>query len=197
MAPALRDSSSPLRVHIVGASGSGTTTLGVALAGRLGCPHLDTDDFFWLPSDPPFQHVRERAARQARLGAELGRHPGWVLSGSLCGWGNVFIPQFDLVVFLWVPPAVRIARLRARERARYGAAIEPGAPLHDRSEAFIAWAAGYDEGLDVPERCRRLHEAWLAALPCPVLRLEDTASVSERLDRIGYHLARHRTGGAA
>src|SRR5262245_8701665 len=197
MAPALRDLSSPLRVHIVGASGSGTTTLGGALASRLGCPHLDTDDFFWLPSDPPFQHIRERAARQALLGTDLARHPGWVLSGSLCGWGDVFIPQFDLVVFLWVPTAVRIARLRARERARYSAAIEPGAPLHDRSEAFIAWAAGYDEGLDVPERCRRLTETWLAALPCPVLRLEDTASVPERLDRIEYHLARHRTGGAS
>ena len=197
MAPELADASSPLRVHIVGASGSGTTTLGVALAGRLGCPHLDTDDFFWLPSDPPFQHVRERATRQALLGAALARHQGWVLSGSLCGWGDVFIAQFDLVVFLWVPPEERIARLRARERARYGATIEPGAPLYDRYEAFIAWAAGYDEGLDVPERCRRLHETWLAALPCPVLRLEGTASVRERLDRIGYHLARHRSGGGS
>jgi hypothetical protein len=118
-----------------------------------------------------------------------------VLSGSLCGWGDVFVPQFDLVVFLWVPRDVRIARLRARERARYGAAVEPGGAMHARSEAFIAWAAGYDEGLDVPERCRRLHEEWLAALPCPVLRLEDTASVEERLARIEYHLARHRPGG--
>jgi adenylate kinase family enzyme len=185
MAPALR----PLRVHLVGASGSGTTTLGRALAERRGCPHLDTDDFFWLPSDPPFQHVRERTARQALLGAALARHPSWVLSGSLCGWGDVFIPQFDLVVFLWVPLGERIRRLRARERARYGDAIEPGGPLHARYEAFIAWAAGYDERLDVPERCRRLHEAWLAALPCPVVRLEDTASVPERLARIEYHLA--------
>jgi adenylate kinase family enzyme len=184
-----------MRVHLVGASGSGTTTLGRALAVRLECPHLDTDDYFWLPSDPPFQHVRARAVRVASLGAALARTPGWVLSGSLCGWGDVFVPQFDLVVFLWVPRDVRIARLRARERARYGAAVEPGGAMHARSEAFIAWAAGYDEGLDVPERCRRLHEEWLAALPCPVLRLEDTASVEERLARIEYHLARHRPGG--
>jgi adenylate kinase family enzyme len=185
-----------MRVHIVGASGSGTTTLGRALARQLDCPYLDTDDYFWLPSDPPFQHIRERTERQTRLGAALAGSPGWVLSGSLCGWGDIFIPQFELVVFLWVPPEVRIARLRARERSRHGAAIDPGAPLHDRYEKFIAWAAGYDEGLDVPERCRRLHEEWLATLPCPVLRLEDTASVAERLDRIEYHLGRHRTGGA-
>ena len=149
-----------MHVHIVGAAGSGTTTLGRAL-----------------------------------LGTELKRPSGWVLSGSLCGWGNVFIPRFDLVVFLGVPLEVRIARLRARERIRYGDAVEPGGPLHERYERFIAWAAGYDEGLDVPERCRRLHEAWLAALPCPVLRMEGTASVDEQLDRIGYHPRREPTGG--
>jgi adenylate kinase family enzyme len=195
--PMVRRSAGPPRVHLVGASGSGTTTLGHALGRRLGCPHLDTDDFFWLPSDPPFQHVRARAERQTLLGAALRASTGWVLSGSLCGWGDVFIPQFELVVFLWVPPAVRLARLRAREEQRYGAAVAPGGPLHARSEAFMAWAAGYDAGLDPPERCRRLHEQWLAALRCPVLRLEDTASVEERLARIEYHLGRQRSGGGS
>ncbi len=173
-----------MRVHIVGASGSGTTTLGRALAARLGCPHLDTDDFFWLPSQPKFQHIRVRGERQALLGAALDRHPGWVLSGSLCGWGDVFIPRFELVVFLWLPPAVRLARLRTRERARYGEAIAPGGPLHARYEGFIAWAAGYDAGLDVPERCRRLHEEWLAVLPCPVVRFTDAGSTEEHVAMI-------------
>jgi len=177
-----------MRVHIVGASGSGTTTLGRALAGRLGCPFFDTDDYFWLPSEPPFQHIRERGERQARLGGDLRAQPGWVLSGSLCGWGDVFIPQFELVVFLWVPPDIRLARLRARERARYGDAIAPGGPQHDQSEAFLAWAARYDEGLDVPERCRRLHETWLAALPCPVLRVEGMASVEANLALVSTSL---------
>ena len=93
-----------MRTHIVGASGAGTTTLGRALAGRLTCSHLDTDDAFWLPSDPPFQRIRDRAERQAVLGAELTRYPHWVLPGSLCGWGDLFVPLFQRVVFLWVPP---------------------------------------------------------------------------------------------
>ena len=177
-----------MRVHLVGASGSGTTTLGRALAARRGVPHFDTDDYLWLPSEPPFQHLRERGERQARLGAALGAHPDWVLSGSLCGWGDLFIPLFDLVVFLWVPADIRLARLRARERARYGDAIALGGPQHDRSEAFIAWAAGYDEELDVPERCRRLHETWLAALPGPVLRVEGTASVETNLELVSKSL---------
>jgi adenylate kinase family enzyme len=112
------------RVHILGASGSGTTTLAQTLAARLGCPHYDVDHYFWLPSDPPFQHIQNREARCALLGAEFEKPGGWVLSGSLCDWGDVYIPLFDLVVFLWIPHDLRMARPAAREVQRYGAAID-------------------------------------------------------------------------
>jgi adenylate kinase family enzyme len=57
----------------MGASGSGTTTLGAALARRLGCPHHDADDYFWLPTptDPPFTEARPPSARLERLCAAL------------------------------------------------------------------------------------------------------------------------------
>ena len=45
-------------------------------------------------------------------------------------------------------------------------------------------AAGYDEGLEAPARCRRLHEQWLAALPCRVLRIEGAGDVDSHLVRI-------------
>ena len=49
-----------MRIHITGAAGSGCTSLGRALADRLGCVNFDTDTYFWLPSDPPFQQMREQ-----------------------------------------------------------------------------------------------------------------------------------------
>ena len=174
----------PGRIHLVGASGSGTTTLGVALARHLGCPHFDTDDYFWLPTVPKFEHIRDLPERQALLGGDLARHPGWVLSGSLCGWGDLFVPRFELVIFCAVPSEVRLARLRARERERYGdEAIAPGGRFHAKYDAFMTWAASYDDGPAV-QRSRRMHETWLATLPCPVLRLEDVDDVETRLKRV-------------
>jgi adenylate kinase family enzyme len=158
--------------------------LGSALAAFLGCPHLDTDDYFWLPTDPPFQQARSRTDRQSLLGTALARHGGWVLSGSLCGWGDIFIPLFDVVVFLWVPPSIRLSRLQERERQRYGDnAIAPGGPLHTSFTAFMAWAAAYESG-DMQMRSRQRHEQWLRELPCPVLRLEGQQSVEESLARV-------------
>lgn len=40
------------RIHIFGASGSGTTTLANALSNNMNLPHYDTDDYFWIRTDP-------------------------------------------------------------------------------------------------------------------------------------------------
>jgi adenylate kinase family enzyme len=168
------------RIHILGASGSGTTTLGRALAARLQYPHFDTDDYFWLPTDPPFTHQRERTERQRLLMDDLTAHDAWVLSGSLCGWGDVTIPLFELVVFLAIPQDIRMERLHRREHARFGERILPGGDMYEVSQAFLAWAASYDEGgLDI--RSRRRHDQWLSTLPCPMLCFEGEYSIEEHL----------------
>lgn len=161
-----------MRVHITGASGSGTTTLGVALAERLAIPHFDTDDFYWEPTDPGYVIPRRMPERLARLRDELDAEPGWVLSGSLCGWGDPIIPRLDLVVFLYVATGLRMARLRERELLEYGEeALAPGGRLYGNHVSFLHYAASYDEG-DLHMRSRARHEAWLADLPCRVLRFE-------------------------
>jgi len=168
------------RIHILGASGAGTTTLGRALAARLQCPHFDADDYFWLPTDPPYTHQRERTERQQLLMDDITAHDAWVLSGSLCGWGDMAIPLFELVVFLWVPHDVRMARLRKREFARFGERVLPGGDMYESSQAFLTWAAAYDEG-GLDNRSRRLHDQWLGTLPCPILCFEGEYSIEEHL----------------
>jgi adenylate kinase family enzyme len=54
------------RIHIAGASGSGVTSLGRALANALASSHHDTDDYFWLPTTPPYRLQREVARFTAR-----------------------------------------------------------------------------------------------------------------------------------
>lgn len=174
----------PGRIHILGASGSGTTTLASAIAGRYGHRHLDTDDYYWVPTTPPFRVTRPPEERLALLRQALLEADRWVLSGSLCGWGDPLIPQFELVVFLAVRTEVRLERLRAREIERYGErAIAPGGDLHAAHREFLEWAGQYDAG-GLEMRSRTLHEAWLATLPGAILRLEDDRSVAERLSEV-------------
>ena len=153
------------RIHILGGSGSGTSTFGRALGERLGCQSYDTDTFYWMPTDPPFRVKRDISDRIALLTHKLSLDVRWVLSGSLAGWGDVFIPHFTDVILLTLPPEVRMARLRARERDRYGAdRIAFGGELHEEHEAFMQWAALYDMPGHA-HRSRAQHEAWLEKLP--------------------------------
>ena len=165
-------------IHITGASGCGVSTLGKALAARLGCTHLDTDDFYWMPTDPPFQASRPISERLRLLEETFAAAPnGWVLSGSLDGWGDPLIPLFERVIFLSASTEVRLARLAERERRRLGPAVEPDGALHREHQDFLAYAAAYDTGVftsALTGRYRARHEAWLTRLPCPVLRLDGT-----------------------
>ena len=185
----------PDRIHILGASGSGTTTLAAAIAARHGHRHLDTDDFFWLPTDPPYQTPRPRDLRLQMLSTALTASPAWVLSGSLCGWGDPLIPRFQLIVFLTVPTDVRMHRLRAREVTRYGReAIAPGGPRHEAHVTFLDWAGRYDHA-DATERSRTLHDRWLAAVDVPVVRLDGDRRVAAQLAALEAAAARDRVPG--
>lgn len=160
------------RIHITGASGSGTTTLGRAFAQARGIPHHDTDDYFWLPTSPPYRNKRAPADRLRLMQEMFVQRDGWVLSGSLAGWGNPLIPSFDLVILLVVPMPIRMERLRQREIRRYGEpAIEPGGARYEATQEFFDWASHYDNS-DFAGRSRAGHETWLSKLPCPVLRLD-------------------------
>lgn len=167
------------RIHILGASGSGTTTLAHEISQRLQYRHFDTDNYYWIKTDPPFTQVRERQERIELLSKDLQANDKWVLSGSLCGWGDELIPFFDLVVFLWIPNDIRMQRLEAREYQRYGDKIKEGGSLHSSYLAFMEWASKYDTG-DMDIRSRMLHDSWLEHIPCRVLRIEGDLTLDEK-----------------
>ena len=172
------------RIHIFGASGSGVSTLGRALADRLALPHHDTDDYYWMPTTPPFRVRRELSERLRLMQDMFLPRNGWILSGSLDNWGAEIVPFFDLVVFLTAPAAVRLARLRAREARQFGDdAVAPGGWRHAETEEFIEWASHYDDGTR-EGRNRARHEAWLAGLTCPIVRLDGTRAVSALVEDV-------------
>jgi hypothetical protein len=111
---------------------------------------------------------------------DLTAQDAWVVSGSLWGWGDVAIPLFELVVFLAIPHDRRMARLRCREHDRFGERILPGGDMYEASQAFLMWAASYDEGgLDM--RSRQRHDQWLSTLPYLILCFEGEYSIEEQL----------------
>lgn len=171
------------RIHITGASGSGTSTLARALANRLASQAFDTDDFYWEPTDPPFLMKRTIAERIALMEAMFLPRSDWVLSGSLHTWGAPAMARVSHVIFLTLAPPQRLARLRMRERRRFGDRIAPGGDLEAAHRGFLDWAMRYDDP-QTEGRSRDAHERWLSTLDVPVIRVDGARPVSEIADRV-------------
>ncbi|WP_161496504.1 GrpB family protein [Clostridium thermosuccinogenes] len=174
----------PKVIHILGASGSGTTTLGKAISEKYGFKHLDTDDFYWLPTDPKYTSKREPSERQRLLAEAIEKAERCVISGSLCSWGDMFIPKFELVILVETPTEVRIERLKQREFNHFGDRILPGGDMYQNHIEFLEWAARYDTA-GVEQRSRALHAEWLKKVNCPVILVDGTKPVSEILKKVG------------
>jgi adenylate kinase family enzyme len=175
------------RIHILGASGSGTSTLGSALARRLGVPHTDSDSLYWMPTDPPYTTPRPTPERQALLLRTLPVTGDWVFSGAATKWAAPLEPFYDLVVFLRLDPAIRMARLRRREASRFGERILPGGDMAAINAAFIAWAEAYDTAGSL-RRGLLTHDVWLADQPAPVLRLDSEVPVLDLVAAVMHRL---------
>src|SRR5260221_8398450 len=109
-------------ILITGASGSGTSTLGAALAKELGIAHLEADDYYWLPTAPPFTSKRDRAERLSSVLRDVRTKQSAVLAGSIIDWGLELENAFNLIVFLYLDADIRVERLRTREIECLGSA---------------------------------------------------------------------------
>jgi adenylate kinase family enzyme len=180
---------SAARVNILGASGVGKTTLGRALAERLGVPHVDSDGYYHLPTDPPYQLQRSPEERRALLERDLVGLASWVLTGGAATW--IPAPRLDvtLYVFLTLETERRIERLVLRERAMHGERILAGGDMAEMHAEFLAWTRGYDDGTAEGTNTRPAHEAALAAARCPVLRLDGALPLDEAVARVLVELA--------
>ncbi|MCP3751881.1 adenylate kinase [Pseudomonas sp. SBB6] len=166
-----------MRIYITGASCAGVTTLGQNLATLLGVRHADVDDFFWMPTNPPFTTKRPVSERVPLLQQTLGDED-WLLTGSCIGWGDALIAHADLIVFVVTATPVRLERLAAREKERFGDRIAPGGDMHEIHVAFREWASQYDNP-NFSGRNRAWHEAWLSEQTAPVLRLDGMNSAEQ------------------
>ena len=166
----------PCRLLVVGASGSGTTTLGRAVADAWAVPHADLDDYFWRPTDPAYVEQRPVQERLDLMEQVFLPRRTWVLSGSPVSWGAEVVARCQAVVFLTLAPEERLRRLRVREQRR-GEGVD---------EAFLAWAAAYDDPA-ATVRSRARHEAWLAGLSRPVVRLDSAGDVSSLVEQVVAH----------
>lgn len=174
-------------IHIFGASGSGTSTLGKKICSETGFRFMDTDDYFWIPTDPKYTHKRPIAERLQLMQNDIASAANVVISGSLVDWGDELIPHFTLAIRLETDTAIRIKRLKEREKASFGERIEVGGDMHQTHLDFLNWAEAYDHG-GLEMRSKAKHDLWQTNLTCRLLVLDGNCDLEENFALIREYL---------
>lgn len=170
-------------IHIYGASGSGTSTLGRFISDQLGYTFIDTDDYFWLPTNPKYIKKRKIAERLQMMKKDILHADKVVISGSLVDWGDDLISYFTLVVRVVTDKNVRIERLKEREKEQFGSRIEVGGDMYKNHIEFIEWAAAYDTG-DIDMRSKLKHDQWQKLLKCKQITVNGEDDLKYNLEII-------------
>lgn len=158
-------------IHIFGASGSGTSTLGKKICNELGYRFMDTDDYFWLPTNPKYIHKRPAGERLELMKNDIDNSENVVISGSLAGWGDELVALFTLAIRLETETSIRIDRLKKREKEAFGSRIAPGGDMYQNHVDFMEWAEAYDNG-GIEMRSKAMHDEWQKLLKCRLLVLD-------------------------
>jgi adenylate kinase family enzyme len=90
-----------MRVHIIGLSSAGKSTLAEALARHLGCAHHDLDPVAFVDDRWTPRPLQEREAMVARILEELS----FVTEGGFLGWTAPLLAAADLIIWLAPPRA--------------------------------------------------------------------------------------------
>lgn len=175
------------RIQLIGASGTGKSTLGAALSQRLNLPLLESDRYYWADED--FRIKRSDDEKRSMLFADLEAHEHFVFTGAPQSWAKGYPRELDLLIFLRLPQDVRMERLRRRELTRYGARAMPGGDHFEETESFLAWAATYESSGDTVGNTLASHRLLVSQAACPVLELDARQSVSELVGAIVEYLA--------
>lgn len=174
-------------IHIFGASGSGTSSLGEKLSKEFGYTLMDTDSYFWMPTEPPFTQIRPRQERVERMIQDIRLSENVVISGSLSDWGYDIFPFFTLAVRIEMEQSLRMERLIQREKAKYGSRIEAGGDMYEHHIAFMEWARAYDSG-GMDMRSKALHDVIQKQFPCDVLCLNGADSLESHFKKVQSYL---------
>lgn len=170
-------------IHIFGASGSGTSTLGRYISKELGCFFMDTDDYFWEPTNPPYIKKRNLSTRIKLMREDIERYDNVVISGSLVDWGDELIPLFTLAIRVETDTNIRLERLKTREREKFGSRIDIGGDMYDNHVEFINWAASYDNG-GIDMRSKVKHDNWQKQLLCPLILVDGSMPIMKNFELV-------------
>lgn len=172
-----------MKVQIIGASGTGKSTLAKYISEKAECLWIDTDRYLWKDSSFTENHPVEKRVELYKQ--DMHSADCYAVSGSVFSWSKEGFSNRDLLVFLELEENQRMKRLLEREAARGNAGRMWPDSLGTPTNEFIEWCKTYHLATDktlVGTYVSHMHE--LEVSQSPVLKLDSSKPVEELYQEI-------------
>jgi len=164
-------------IIVCGLNGCGKSTLGRALAEKLGFYFVDNEDLYFPKTNPDYAYSSPRTRKEVEnlLFNEMKEHENFVFASVKGDYGEHIYPFFQYAVLIEVPKEIRIQRVRNRSFQKFGDRMLIGGDLYEKEERFFEL---------IESRPENMVEEWIQALNCPIIRVDGTKSIEENVEFI-------------
>ena len=166
-------------IMVCGLNGSGKSTIGKALADKLGFHFIDNEHLFFsrLSSDEPYINPRSHDEATNILMNEVRDNPNFVFAAVKGDYGREILPLYTHIVLIEVPKNIRMQRIRNRSYSKFGERMMAGGDLYEQEEQFFNFAEARSEDCS---------HNWAQTLSCPILKIDGTKPIEENVSLIFY-----------
>ncbi len=163
-------------IHIMGASGSGTTSLGEYLAKKLDFEVIESDYYKWEQTIPEFQIMRKKEESDRLLIDKIKSSKDLIISGSLHS-NPVTFPYIDLIIYLKCPTKIRMERILKRDKELGRNSLESDGEVKENFLGFLYLAKNYNK-LGEDKRSKRSQKIVIKESHAPVIYVNTNKEIS-------------------
>lgn len=130
-----------MKIQVLGASGTGKSTLCRYMSEKTGAYWIDTDKYLWKDDSFTENHPVEERLRMYY--DDITKYQDYVVSGSVYSWNPNGFSDRELLVLLLVDEEIRMKRIYDREFSRFGERMLPGGDHYQLTREFLDWCRTY------------------------------------------------------
>lgn len=130
-----------MKIQVIGASGTGKSTLCKYISEKTGVYWIDSDKYLW--KDRSFTENYPIEERFKMYNDNIANHHDYVVSGSVYSWNPEGFNDRELLVLLTIDEEIRMKRIYNREFSRFGERMLPGGDHYQLTCEFLDWCKTY------------------------------------------------------
>jgi len=130
-----------MKIQVIGASGTGKSTLCKYISKKTDTYWIDTDKYLWKDSSFTENYSIEERLKMYYI--DIVNHQDYVVSGSVHSWNPEGFRDKELLVLLTIDEEIRMKRIYDREFLRFGERMLPGGDHYQLTCEFLNWCKTY------------------------------------------------------